>query len=62
MELHYKKHHNTYVTNLNAAMTKLEEATAKGDVSAIIANQSAIKFNGVTHLISHYNKLQVEVT
>ena len=47
MTLHHSKHHNTYVTNLNAAMEKLEEATAKGDVAGIVALQQAIKFNGI---------------
>ena len=47
MQIHYTKHHNAYVTNLNLAMTKLEELTHKGDVSGVIAQQAAIKFNGI---------------
>jgi len=50
MELHHSKHHNTYVTNLNAAIEKLEGATSSGDVTGIIAAQNAIKFNGGGHL------------
>ena len=50
MEIHHAKHHNTYVTNLNAAHEKLAAATAAGDVSAAIALQGAIKFNGGGHL------------
>jgi superoxide dismutase, Fe-Mn family len=50
MQIHYTKHHNTYVTNLNVAMEKLSEAQHKNDVSAIIGLQSAIKFNGLLHL------------
>ena len=50
MEIHHSKHHNTYVTNLNAAHEKLAAATAAGDVSAAIALQGAIKFNGGGHL------------
>jgi superoxide dismutase, Fe-Mn family len=46
MQIHYTKHHNAYVTNLNVAMEKLSEAQGKNDVSAIIGLQSAIKFNG----------------
>ena len=46
MELHYTKHHNTYVTNLNVASEKLADAQAKGDVSTVISLQSALKFNG----------------
>lgn len=36
MEIHYTKHHQTYVNNLNAALEKLADATAKDDVSAQI--------------------------
>ena len=50
MEIHHQKHHNTYVTNLNIAYEKLEDAKAKNDISAIIALQGAIKFNGGGHL------------
>jgi len=50
MTIHHTKHHNTYVTNLNAALEKLDGAVSAGDVSAIIAMQGAIKFNGGGHL------------
>lgn len=50
MELHYSKHHNAYVTNLNAALEKYQEAEAKGDLAAMIALQQAIKFNGGGHV------------
>lgn len=50
MELHYSKHHNAYVTNLNAALQKYEEAQNKKDVAAMIALQQAIKFNGGGHV------------
>ena len=46
MELHHSKHHNTYVTNLNASLEKLDAAVSSGDVSGIIALQGALKFNG----------------
>lgn len=36
MQIHYSKHHQTYVNNLNAALEKLGEATAKNDISAQI--------------------------
>ncbi|MBS0603822.1 MAG: superoxide dismutase [Verrucomicrobia bacterium] len=50
MQLHYSKHHNAYVTNLNAALEKYQEAESRGDVAAMIALQSAIKFNGGGHV------------
>lgn len=50
MELHYKKHHGGYVTNLNAALEKYHEAEGKNDVSQMIPLQSAIKFNGGGHI------------
>jgi Fe-Mn family superoxide dismutase len=40
MQIHYTKHHQTYVNNLNAALEKLEEATAKNDVNAQIGTFS----------------------
>ena len=50
MELHHSKHHNTYVTNLNASLEKLDAAVSAGDVSSIIGLQGALKFNGGGHL------------
>lgn len=50
MEVHYTKHHKTYVTNLNAALEKYHEAENKGDVAAMIATSQAIKFNGGGHV------------
>ncbi len=50
MELHYSKHHKGYVTNLNAALEKYHEAESRNDVPAMIALQSAIKFNGGGHI------------
>ncbi|MES2122044.1 MAG: Fe-Mn family superoxide dismutase [Chlamydiota bacterium] len=50
MQLHYSKHHNAYVTNLNAALDKYRDAEAKQDVAAMIALQQAIKFNGGGHV------------
>ncbi len=50
MELHYTKHHKGYVTNLNTALEKYHKAETKNDVSAMIALQQAIKFNGGGHI------------
>ncbi|KDD75264.1 hypothetical protein H632_c777p0, partial [Helicosporidium sp. ATCC 50920] len=46
MELHHKKHHQAYVTNLNKALEQSQEASNKNDLGGQIALQSAIKFNG----------------
>lgn len=40
----------TYVTNLNVAEEKYAEAVATEDVSAQIALQGALKFNGGGHI------------
>ena len=50
MEIHYKKHHQAYVTNLNAALEKYHEAESKKDMQQMIALQSSIKFNGGGHI------------
>jgi len=50
MNIHHTKHHNTYVTNLNAGLEKLDAAVTAGNVSDIIALQGALKFNGGGHI------------
>ncbi|KAK9840726.1 hypothetical protein WJX81_000430 [Elliptochloris bilobata] len=50
MELHHKKHHQTYVTALNATAEKFAEADYKGDIATMIALQSALKFNRGGHV------------
>jgi len=50
MELHHSKHHQAYVNNYNAAMEKMANAVAKGDITAAVGLQGAIKFNGGGHL------------
>jgi superoxide dismutase, Fe-Mn family len=50
MQLHYSKHHNAYVTNLNTALEKYCEAESKSDIATMIGLQQAIKFNGGGHV------------
>jgi hypothetical protein len=46
MRLHHQKHHATYVANYNKALEQLDTAVSKGDASAVVQLQGAIKFNG----------------
>lgn len=46
MEIHYTKHHQAYVNNLNKALEQYADAEQKKDLQAMIALQQAIKFNG----------------
>jgi len=50
MQLHHQKHHNAYVTNLNAALEKYEQAEKNEDLAAMVTLQPAIRFNGGGHL------------
>jgi superoxide dismutase, Fe-Mn family len=50
MKIHHTKHHQAYVTNLNLATEKLEEALHKKDITQIVALQQNIKFNGGGHI------------
>ena len=54
MNLHYNKHHKAYVDNLNKATEQYEQilkiAEEKNDPAALIALQSALKFNGGGHV------------
>ncbi|CCE78419.1 Piso0_001042 [Millerozyma farinosa CBS 7064] len=45
-ELHYTKHHQTYVNGYNTAIEQHEEAKAKGEVKKTIELQKAINFHG----------------
>ncbi len=50
MELHYLKHHQAYVTNLNSALEKYRDAESKNDLPGMVALQPAIRFNGGGHI------------
>ncbi|KAL7424437.1 Superoxide dismutase [Mn], mitochondrial [Cryptotrichosporon argae] len=50
MELHHKKHHQTYVTGLNAAEESLAKLQAASDVKGLIELQAALRFNGGGHM------------
>jgi Fe-Mn family superoxide dismutase len=50
MQLHYTKHHQGYVNNLNAALEKYNDAEAKGELAQMVALQGAIRFNGGGHI------------
>lgn len=45
-ELHYTKHHQTYVNGFNQAIEQQAEAIARGDVAKAIALQQNVKFHG----------------
>ena len=49
MRLHHDKHHAAYVNGLNAALSKLSEARAKGDFAAIQALSKQVAFHGSGH-------------
>lgn len=46
MQIHHQKHHAAYVSNLNSALDKFEEARSKDDLNSQVSLQSQIKFNG----------------
>lgn len=50
MTLHHQKHHQTYITNLNAALSAQKSAIASNDIPTLLALQQKIKFNGGGHI------------
>jgi superoxide dismutase, Fe-Mn family len=51
LELHHGKHHQAYVTGLNAALDKLVGARAAGDWAAVKHLQREVAFHGGGHLL-----------
>lgn len=49
-EVHYTKHHQTYVNSYNAAIEQVEQAKAVGDIATQVNLTSAIKFHGGGHI------------
>jgi superoxide dismutase, Fe-Mn family len=49
--LHHGKHHQAYVTGLNAALEKLEKARAEGDFALVKHLEREIAFHGAGHIL-----------
>jgi Fe-Mn family superoxide dismutase len=49
MKLHHGKHHAAYVAGFNAALAKLSDARAKGDLSSVQALSKQLAFHGSGH-------------
>ncbi|PYI23053.1 superoxide dismutase [Mn], mitochondrial [Aspergillus japonicus CBS 114.51] len=50
MQLHHQKHHQTYITNLNAALDAQATALASNDIPALLSIQQRLTFHGGGHL------------
>ena len=50
MEVHHTKHHQAYVTNLNAALASYADAEQANDVQKMISLQPALRFHGGGHV------------
>ena len=50
MDLHYNRHHKTYITKLNKALASYSDALNGSDLIKQLELQSAIKFNAGGHI------------
>lgn len=50
MEVHHTKHHQAYVTNLNAALASYADAEQANDLQKMISLQPALRFHGGGHV------------
>jgi Fe-Mn family superoxide dismutase len=50
LEVHYGKHHQAYVTNLNKALEKYVELEKANDLAGMVVQMRAIAFNAGGHL------------
>ncbi|KAL4871225.1 hypothetical protein BDV12DRAFT_206801 [Aspergillus spectabilis] len=50
MTLHHQKHHQTYITNLNAALAAQSTALSSNNIPQLISLQQKLKFNGGGHI------------
>lgn len=54
MQLHHQKHHNAYVTNLNVAMDKLDDAKVRAETCLLLVC-SALRLFGTSQKIEASN-------
>lgn len=50
MTLHHTKHHQTYITSLNTALTTQSYHFTTGDLLSLLALQQTIKFHAGGHI------------